>query len=42
LRHGDHIRRHMRLIAVQRAEARRMRGFLEDSGTRIPPPMMTL
>jgi hypothetical protein len=42
LRHGDHIRRHMRLIAVQRAEARRMRGFLENSGTRIPPPMMTL
>jgi hypothetical protein len=32
----------MRLIAVQRAEARRMRSFLEDSGTRIPPPMMTL
>jgi hypothetical protein len=42
LRHGDHIRRHMRLIAVQRAEARRMRGFLENSGTRIPPPLMTL
>jgi hypothetical protein len=42
LRHSDHIRRQMRLIAVQRAEARRMRGFLENSGTRIPPPLMTL
>jgi hypothetical protein len=42
LRHGDHIRRHMRLIAVQRAEARRMRSFIESSGTRVPPPMMSL
>jgi hypothetical protein len=42
LRHADHIRRHMRLIAVQRAEAKRMRGFLDNSGTRIPPPMITL
>ncbi len=42
LRHGDHIRRHMRLIAVQRAEARRMRSFIENSGTRVPPPMMSL
>lgn len=42
LRHGDHIRRHMRLVAVQRAEARRMRHFLDHSGTRIPPPMITL
>lgn len=42
LRHGDHIRRHMRLIAAQRAEARRMRNFIENSGTRIPPPMMKL
>jgi len=42
LRHGDHIRRHMLLVAVQRAEARRMRHFLENSGTRIPPPMIKL
>jgi hypothetical protein len=42
LRHGDHIRRHMLLIAVQRAEARRMRSFIENSGTRIPPPLITL
>ena len=42
LRHGDHIRRHMLLVAVQRAEARRMRQFLESSGTRVPPPLMTL
>jgi hypothetical protein len=42
LRHGDHIRRHMRLIAVQRAEARRMRSFIESAGTRVPPPMMSL
>jgi len=36
LRHGDHIRRQMRLIAVQRAEARRMRHFLDHAGTRTP------
>ena len=42
LRHGDHIRRHMLLIAAQRAEARRLRHFLENSGTRIPPPMIKL
>jgi ribosome-associated translation inhibitor RaiA len=42
LRNADHIRRHMRLIAVQRAEARRMRNFIERAGTRIPPPMMKL
>jgi hypothetical protein len=42
LRHGDHIRRHMRLIAVQRAEAARMRSFINSSGTRVPPPVITL
>lgn len=42
LRHGDHIRRHMRLVAVQRAEARRMRQFIQSSGTRVPPPAITL
>lgn len=42
LRNADHIRRHMRLIAVQRAEARRMRCFIDNSGTRVPPPMLPL
>jgi len=39
---NDHIRRQKRLVAIQRAEARRMRHFLESSGTRIPPPMIAL
>jgi hypothetical protein len=42
LRNGDHIRRHMRLVAVQRAEAQRMRQFIDSSGTRVPPPRITL
>lgn len=41
LRNGDHIRRHMRLIAVQRSEAQRMRQFIDSSGTRVPPPRIT-
>jgi hypothetical protein len=41
LRHGDHIRRHMLLVAAQRAEARRMRQFIDNSGTRVPPPRIT-
>jgi hypothetical protein len=32
----DHIRRHMRLVAVQRAEALRMRLFLDRATTRLP------
>ncbi len=39
---SDHIRRQKRLVSMQRAEAQRMRHFLENSGTRIPPPLMTL
>lgn len=42
LHHVDHIRRHMKLIAIQRAEAQRMRRFLDHSGTRVPPPMISL
>jgi len=42
LRNADHIRRHMRLIAIQRAEARRMRNFIENAGTRVPPPLISL
>lgn len=38
----DHIRRHMRLVMVQRAEALRMRMFLDRAKTRIPRPMITL
>jgi len=41
LRHADHIRRHMRLIAIQRAEARRMRSYIDNSGTPIPPPFIS-
>lgn len=36
LKDSDHIRRQMRLIAAQRAEAKRMRRFLENSSTRVP------
>ena len=33
---GDHIRRQMRLVALQRSEALRMRLFLDRSKTRLP------
>lgn len=39
---SDHIRRQLRLVAVQRAEAMRMRQFLEQSGTRAPRPSNAL
>jgi ribosome-associated translation inhibitor RaiA len=38
----DHIRRQMRLVAVQRAEALRMRLFLDRAATRLPRPLMPL
>ena len=38
----DHHRRQLRLIAVQRAEALRMRLFLDRAGTRLPRPLITL
>ena len=38
----DHIRRHMRLIATQRAEALRMRLFLDRARTRLPKPLVEL
>lgn len=38
LSHSDHIRRHMRLVAAQRAESVRMRQFLNRSGIRLPRP----
>lgn len=42
LQNGDHIRRHMRLVAMQRSEALRMRLFLDRSKTRLPRPMIAL
>lgn len=36
----DHIRRQMQLVAVQRAEALRMRLFLDKSRTRLPRPFV--
>ncbi len=38
----DHIRRQMRLVTVQRAEALRMRIFLDRARTRPPGPLITI
>jgi hypothetical protein len=38
----DHIRRQTLLIAMQRAEALRMRLFLDRAGTRLPRPLIIL
>ncbi len=38
----DHLRRHRRLVAVQRAEALRMRLFLDRSRARLPRPLIAL
>jgi hypothetical protein len=38
----DHQRRQLHLIAVQRAEALRMRLFLDRAGTRLPAPLIAL
>lgn len=40
--HMDHTRRQLRLIAAQRAEALRMRLFLDRAGTRLPRPLIAL
>lgn len=42
LSNGDHIRRQMRLVAVQRSEALRMRLFLDRARTRLPRPLIAL
>ena len=42
LEDGDHIRRHMRLVALQRGEALRMRLFLDRARTRLPRPAIAL
>lgn len=39
---GDHIRRQMRLVAIQRTEALRMRLFLDRSRVRLPRPLIAL
>jgi hypothetical protein len=38
----DHVRRQMRLVAAQRAEALRMRIFLDHSRTRLGKPQSAL
>jgi uncharacterized coiled-coil protein SlyX len=38
----DHVRRQMRLVAVQRAEALRMRLFLDRTRTRLPRPLIEI
>ena len=38
----DHIRRQMRLVAAERAEALRMRLFLDRARTRLPRPLIAL
>ena len=38
----DHIRRQMHLVTAQRAEALRMRLFLDRTRTRLPRPMIAL
>lgn len=38
----DHIRRQMRLVAVQRGEALRMRLFLDRAQSRPPRPLIAL
>lgn len=42
LDHPDHICRQMRLVAAERAEALRMRIFLDRAGTRLPRPLISL
>jgi len=38
----DHIRRQLRLVAVERAEALRMRIFLDRARPRLPRPLIEL
>lgn len=38
----DHIRRQMRLVAAERAEALRMRIFLDRARTRLPRPLIEI
>ncbi len=38
----DHVRRQRRLVAAERAEALRMRIFLDRARTRLPGPLISL
>lgn len=38
----DHVRRQRKLVAAERAEALRMRLFLDKVGTRLPSPLIAL
>lgn len=38
----DHMRRQLRLVAMQRAEALRMRLFLDRARTRLPRPLIEI
>ena len=42
LENQDHIRRQMRLVAAQRAEALRMQLFLDRARDRMPRPLIPL
>lgn len=42
LNHPDHIRRQKQLVAVERAEALRIRIFLDRAGTRLPRPLIAI
>lgn len=42
LDNGDHIRRQRRLVNLQRAEAARMRRFLDRARPRFPNPLITM
>jgi hypothetical protein len=42
LEDGDHIRRHMHLVAVQRGDALRMRLFLDRAKPRASRPLTAL
>jgi hypothetical protein len=42
LQDGDHIRRQMRLVAIERSEALRMRLFLDRANIRLPRPLIAL
>jgi hypothetical protein len=39
---GDHIRRHLRLVGMQRGEALRMRMFLDRAKPRLHNPLLAL
>jgi hypothetical protein len=42
IENADHVRRQLRLISAQRAEALRMRLFLDRARPRLPRPLIAL